>query len=88
MSAFREILKEQLDPIRQDINAIKTHGVSRADLDAKGAPISSAIDDITTRLEILESRDASRAPTPGPSARTGSEASIGTSTFGKLQALE
>ena len=85
---FRNILNEQLNPIRDDIHAIKTHGVSQADLKSTIAPINAAIEDITARLESLEARD-SRAPTPGPtSARTASEASVDTIMQTKLQELE
>ncbi|CAK0902885.1 unnamed protein product, partial [Prorocentrum cordatum] len=52
---FRDILNEQLDPIRKDILAIKEHGVSQHDLQAAINPLKDEIDGLTKRIGLLES---------------------------------
>ena len=78
---FKDILNEQLGPIKRDIQAIKTHGVSHEDLTSMVGPLKKDIEFLTARVATLEME-----PSRPTSAR--SDATEGTVTQQKLNELE
>eukprot|EP00959_Pyramimonas_sp_CCMP1952_P439436 9199574-Pyramimonas_sp.AAC.1 len=61
-SSMARLLEQHLAPIRQDISAIKLHGVSRDDLDGALQPIMQDMEAISQRVEVLEAKSAQYTP--------------------------
>ena len=53
---LERILNSQLAPIRKEIMAIKTHGVSQEDLNNAFGPLKNDFDDLTKRIGLLKSQ--------------------------------
>ena len=81
MGQFKEILREQLQPIQNDIRLIKLHGVSQADFKNTVDPIKHDVATLSARLDALENKSSGL-----PSARSGQSTTTDIET--KLLELE
>eukprot|EP00959_Pyramimonas_sp_CCMP1952_P187270 3915805-Pyramimonas_sp.AAC.1 len=81
---FKQILRDQLQPIQNDIRAIKQHGVSQQDLRNAVEPLKTAVDDITARVAVLESLPHR----PDADSATGSARSLASTVEAKLSEIE
>ena len=53
--SLKAILQMHLKPIRDDIEAIKKHGISKGELEKTMKPLESKVDDLTEKVHTLES---------------------------------
>eukprot|EP00959_Pyramimonas_sp_CCMP1952_P137426 2876118-Pyramimonas_sp.AAC.1 len=71
MSAIEGMFKQYLQPLQQDVAAIKAYGVSRDELKESLDPIKHDVQMLTVRIDSLE-----QAGTRSPSVASGAVPSI------------
>ncbi|CAK0878910.1 unnamed protein product, partial [Prorocentrum cordatum] len=83
MSAIEGMFKQYLQPLQQDVAAIKLHGISRDELQQALEPVQAEMNKLTERVDFLE-RSGSRSP----SATSGAAPSITSHIEQKIFNLE